>query len=307
MRLLITGAWRASTTDLDTVRRLGHDIIILPHEEDALPCRASEIEGCVCNGLFLHHPIEHFSALRYIQLTSAGYDRVPMDYVRERRITIRNARGVYSIPMAEFVLGGVLQIYKQAIFFRKNQACHHWEKHRGLRELYRKTVGVVGCGSVGTACAKLFSSLGCRVVGVDIAVQRIPEFDQIYPITDLDYVLGCSQVIILTLPLTPATCHLFSSERFGVMKSDAVIVNVSRGAVVDTDALIAWLRNNPSAGAVLDVFENEPLNADSQLWSCGNAIITPHNCFISDGIGERLFQCILEGLEVESGIDGRRK
>ena len=105
--------------------------------------------GSYLQRLFLSHPIEKFTNLRYIQLTSAGFDRVPMEYVKVHNIEIRNARGVYSIPMAEFALCGVLQLYKQSRFFMENQKARTWEKHRRLLELSGKTVCIIGCGSVG--------------------------------------------------------------------------------------------------------------------------------------------------------------
>ena len=109
MNLLITGAWQDARAQIPALEKMGHSVKFLQYEKDALPCGYDWAEGIVCNGLFLHHPIEKFENLTYIQLTSAGFDRVPMDYVREKGIEIHNARGVYSVPMAEFALAGVLQ------------------------------------------------------------------------------------------------------------------------------------------------------------------------------------------------------
>ena len=111
MKLLITGAWHSSEEQLNNIKALGHSVVFMQNESDTLPCDCSEVEGVVCNGLFLHHPIESFDNLRYIQLTSAGFDRVDMRYGQERGITIHNARGVYSIPMAEFAISGVLALH----------------------------------------------------------------------------------------------------------------------------------------------------------------------------------------------------
>lgn len=133
-----------------------HKVVFMQWENGELPCEYEWIEGIVGNGIFLSHSIEKFEKLSYIQLTSAGYDRVPMDYVKEHHIEIYNARGVYSIPMAEFAIGGVLQLYKQARIFSNNQKNHQWIKRRGLLELNEKSVCIIGCGSVGTECAKRF-------------------------------------------------------------------------------------------------------------------------------------------------------
>ena len=124
MNLLITGAWQQAKQYIEKIEEQGHSVRFLQYEKDALPCEYAWVEGIICNGLFVHHPIEKFTNLKYIQLTSAGFDRVPMDYVQEREIEIHNARGVYSVPMAEYALSGVLQLYKQAKFFHKNQQAH---------------------------------------------------------------------------------------------------------------------------------------------------------------------------------------
>ena len=135
MKLLITGAWKCTSEQLHKIEEMGHSIVFMQNEKGSLPCAYEDVEGVICNGLFLHHPIEKFTSLRYIQLTSAGFDRVPMDYVQAHGIDIYNARGVYSIPMAEIAISGVLQLYKQTRFFYENQKNMAWEKHRGLLEL----------------------------------------------------------------------------------------------------------------------------------------------------------------------------
>ena len=140
MKLLVTGALKCLPSDISLFETLGRKVVFMKDEKGELPCNAEEFEGVICNGLFLYHPIEQFENLKFIQLTSAGYDRVPMDYVKEHNIKIFNAHGVYSIPMAEFALGGVLQLYKQSRFFNENQKAHKWDKHRGLLELYVKNV-----------------------------------------------------------------------------------------------------------------------------------------------------------------------
>ena len=160
MNLLVTGAVARTEKELAMLRELGHKVVFMQQEKSPLPCDATWVEGIIGNGIFLSHPIEKFTSLRYIQLTSAGFDRVPMDYVKQHGIEIHNARGVYSIPMAEFALCGVLQLYKQSGYFHENQKLHKWEKHRGLLEIFGKNVCIVGCGSVGTECAKRFKAFG---------------------------------------------------------------------------------------------------------------------------------------------------
>ena len=286
MNLLITGAWNDGKNCMDEIKAMGHQVVFMQYEKDALPCAYDWVEGVVCNGLFLSHPIENFPNLRYIQLTSAGFDRVDMDYVAAHGIEIYNARGVYSIPMAEFALCGVLQLYKQAAFFRENQRQHLWEKHRGLSELCGKQVLIVGCGSVGNECAKRFAAFGCRVNGVDLLPREDSLYDNILPLEQLDEALKAADIIVLTLPLTEQTKHLINDERLGLLKPTAVLVNIARGAIVDTEALLRHI--NHLGGAVLDVFEEEPLPESSPLWDKKNIILTPHNSFVGEGNLERL-------------------
>lgn len=296
MKLLITGAWKCTQEQLNKLTQLGHTIVFMQNEQEELPCAYEEIEGVICNGLFLYHAIERFTNLRYIQLTSAGFDRVPMKYVQEKGIQIYNARGVYSIPMAEFVISGVLQLYKQSRFFYDNQKKGVWKKRRDLLELFGKTVCVVGCGSVGTECAKRFNVFGCQVIGVDLYPREDGNYDKMYSLSDIDTCLVKSDIVVLTLPLTEETRHMMNKTRFKMMKNGSVLVNITRGSIVEERALLKAL-DEKLLGAVLDVFEEEPLSAENWLWEKENVIITPHNSFVGDGNAERLYQVIIGNLE----------
>ena len=296
MKLLVTGAWKCTQEQLNTLETMGHSVVFMQNEKDPLPCPYEEVDGVICNGLFLHHSIEKFSSLRYIQLTSAGFDRVPMDYVQTHGIAICNARGVYSIPMAEFAISGVLQLYKQSCFFLERQKERAWEKHRGVLELYGKTVCIVGCGSVGTECAKRFKAFGCRVFGVDLFPREDAAYEKMDALSELDEALASADVTVLTLPLTEETRYMMNEQRFGKMKKGSILVNIARGAVVEEKALQKAL-DEKLFGAILDVFEEEPLSTDNPLWEKENVIITPHNSFVSDGNGDRLYQVIIGNLE----------
>lgn len=295
MKLLITGAWNCSEKQITALREMGHEIVFQQQEKDPLVCNAEEIEGVICNGLFLFHDIEKFSRLKVIQLTSAGYDRVPLDYVKAHDIKIFNARGVYSKPMAEYAVSGVLQLYKKSRFFYDNQKLRIWEKNRDLLELCGKTVLIVGCGSVGTECAKRFLAFECNVVGVDAFPYVNECFEEMCGLNRLDEKLSQADVVVLTLPLTEDTRGLFDAERFDKMKNGSVLVNIARGAIVMEEALLNAL-DNKLYGAVLDVFEEEPLRAESALWAKENVILTPHNSFVGECNSIRLFELINKNL-----------
>lgn len=295
MKLLITGAWQATSEQLNKIESMGHSVVFMQDEKAQLPCNYNDVEGVICNGLFLHHSIERFISLRYIQLTSVGFDRVPMDYIQARGIEIHNARGVYSMPMAEFAISGVLQLYKQSRFFYENQKKCVWKKYRGILELYGKTVCIVGCGNVGTECAKRFRAFGCKVIGVDIFSGESLAYEKIYALSNLDEALSQSDVVVLTLPLTKKTIRMMNDGRFEKMKDGSVLVNIARGAVLDEKALLKSL-DEKLLGAVLDVFEEEPLDRESLLWQKENVIISPHISFIGDGNAERLAKVVLSNL-----------
>ncbi len=293
MNLLITGAWPGAKEHFEELEAMGHSIAFLQQESDALPCDPAWVEGVICNGLFLYHPIELFPNLRFIQLTSAGYDRVDMDYVRTHDIEIHNAKGVYSIPMAEFAVAGVLQLYKRARFFYENQQAHRWEKHRGLLELCGKTVTIIGCGSVGTECAKRFRTFGCKVIGINRTLRADTAFEAMLPLENLDEALPKTDVLVLAVALTPETTRLMDRRRLGLLPRSAVVVNISRGAVLEESALREQLYDGSLGGAVLDVFETEPLSENDPLWDMPNVIVTPHNSFVGEGNRERLDRQII--------------
>ena len=275
----------------------------LQYEKDELPCSPDQIEGVICNGLFLFHEISEFTNLRYIQLTSAGFDRVPMEYVKEHNIEIYNARGVYSIPMAEFAVAGVLNLYKKMNTFRENQKQHKWEKQRDLLEINGKTVCIFGCGSVGCECAKRFAAFGAHVIGVDIVTTPKPEFgfETIFPLSETMEVIKQSDIIISTLPLLESTYHFFDKDKFSAVKKGAVFVNISRGGTLDTDSLVSALKGKALTGAVLDVFEEEPLDHKSELWDIENILLSPHNSFVGENNQERLWNVIKQNMK--SGTD----
>ena len=227
MNLLITGAWTDAKKHIAEIEAMGHQVRFLQQEKDELPCTYEWVEGVICNGLFLHHPISRFINLRYIQLTSAGFDRVPMEEVQRRHIEIHNARGVYSIPMAEFAIAGVLDLYKDMARFREQQKRHEWSKNRSIRELAGSKVLIIGCGSVGTECAKRFKAFDCQVIGIDIYVRNDCYYDVIKELQELQTEVKDADVMVLTLPLTEDTRGLIDREILSSFKG--ILVNIARG------------------------------------------------------------------------------
>ena len=294
MNVLVTGAFQLNSEELAALETVGHRVFV--HPDERIPVEQPErYEAVVCNGLFLYNPIERFTSLRLIQLTSAGLDRVPLDYIHAHGIELHNAAGMYSVPMAEFAVCGILQLYKQSRFFAANQAQHKWEKHRGLLELSGKRACILGCGDVGREIAKRLKAFDCRITGVNRTVRVLPDFDAVLPLDALPDAAAVCDILACCIALTPKTRGIVSEEIFDCLHDGAVFVNVARGALADEAALTKWLQNG--GRAVLDVFEEEPLPETSPLWDMEEVVLTPHNSFVGDSNRTRLWETIKENLK----------
>lgn len=295
MKTLITGALGASDVELDMFRASGMEITL--HPDERKPVESPEqFETVICNGLFLYNDISTFSNLKVIQLTSAGYDRVPMDYIRTYGIEIHNAAGVYSIPMAEWTIMRILELYKNARELYKNQAAHEWEKDRTWMELSGKTACIVGFGAYGQETAKRLKAFDVRVLAVNRTVKTSQWVDVFYDLKQLEDCLSQADIIILAIALTEETRRLMNQARFRVVKPGAIFINAARGGLVDKTALREALESGRIAGAALDVFEVEPLPAESPFWNSNRVLISPHNSFVGKHNHDRLIKCVIANL-----------
>ena len=294
MNILVTSAFQLNSEELAALEAAGHKVFLHPDERASVE-QPERYEAVVCNGLFLYNPIERFTNLRLIQLTSAGLDRVQLDYIRAHGIELHNAAGVYSVPMAEFAVCGILQAYKQSRFFAANQVQHKWEKHRGLLELSGKRVCILGCGDVGHEIAKRLKAFGCHITGVNRTVRVLPDFDEVLPLDKLAETAAACDILVCCIALTPETRGIVSEEIFDCLHDGAIFVNVARGALADEAALTRWLQSG--GHAVLDVFEEEPLPESSPLWEMENVVLTPHNSFVGEGNRERMWEKIKENMK----------
>lgn len=296
MKLLLTGAFNYTEEQLNILKGCGFEITYVQNELEKLQEDCSQFDAVVCNSLFLHNDVEEFTSLKAVQLTSAGFNRAPVGYLASKGIALYNARGVYSAPMAEWAVLKILEIYKHSADFAAQQKNKVWKKHRDLMELVDKRVLIVGTGSVGLECAKRLKAFDAQVIGADIYDSNSPYIDEFYQMEALTKVLPTADVVILTLPLNDKTRGLFSVDVLSLMKDDSVLVNASRGAIIDEAALIGKLREGKFMGVALDVFEEEPLPAKSPLWAMDRVLITPHNSFVSDGNSKRMFALIYKNL-----------
>ena len=301
MKTLVTGALGASGEQLDMLRAVGLEIVLHPDERKPVE-HPEEFEAVICNGLFLYNDISEFTGLKFVQLTSAGTDRVPEEYIKSHGIELCNAAGVYSAPMAEWTIMRILELYKNAARLYKNQGLRHWEKDRSWRELSGKTACIVGYGEYGAQTAKRLKAFDVYVLAVNRTVKKSAWADEFYPLEKLDSCLQRADIVILAAALTEKTRNLMNSTRLNSMKSGAIIINAARGGLVDEAALLAALESGQLAGAALDVFESEPVSDSSRLWDTPNLIISPHNSFVGEWNKKRLFELIIKNMGGKSLI-----
>ena len=216
--------------------------------------------------------------LRWIQFTSAGVDKLWHPSLGDANVTVTNTKGIHAHPLAEFVLSCLLVFAKGWPRMLEHQRAHRWEPFL-LEELLGTTMVLVGTGEIGRGVARLAKAFGIHTVGVRRreGERAEPEFDeQLSAAAALPGLLGRADSVVASLPLTAKTRELFDERMFGAMKPSAVFVNVGRGRTVDQGALVRALREGRIRGAALDVFEQEPLPADSPLWDLPNVLISPH-------------------------------
>jgi phosphoglycerate dehydrogenase-like enzyme len=215
-------------------------------------------------------------SLRWIQAAAAGVDAfleagLPLDGV----VLTRVSEG-FGQPIAEYVLGHLLALSQRLTAIRSAQAERLWAPF-AVELLAGQTLGVVGTGVIGQAVAHRAVGLGMRAIGLSRSGVAVSPFERVDPIDRRLAFLGEVNALVLCLPLTPETRHLIGRQELAALRRGAILVNVARGAVVDEAALIETLQRGGIRAAVLDVFEEEPLPADSPLWGMENVTITPHH------------------------------
>lgn len=296
IKLLLTGAFNYTEKQFDDLQALGYDITFIQDEREEVSFDVSEFEVVVCNNLFLYNDISKFNKLKAVQLTSAGVDRVPLNYIKENKIQLYNAKNVYSVPMAEWVVLKILEIYKKSKIFWKNQENHTWKKERELFELTNKNIGIIGFGDVGIEVSKRLKAFGTNITAINRSKVDSKYIDKYVPLSELDNVLPEMDIIILTVASTPETKHLINKQQLNLMHNNAVLINVARGDLMNQEELIKSLDNNKFLGVALDVFEEEPL-IESSLWDYDNVHITPHNSFVSETNNDNLYNVIFNNLK----------
>lgn len=214
--------------------------------------------------------------LEWIHATSAGVDALMFPALTDGPVRVTNARGIFDRSIAEYVLCTMLMFVKDFPRSMRFQSARKW-KHRDTERAEGREVLIVGAGSIGRQIARLAKAVGMNPHGVARSARNEDDdFVAVHANEQLFDQLGQADFVVIAAPLTPQTEGLFDSRAFSAMKNSARLINIGRGPIVKTDDLIKALNKGEIAGAVLDVFEEEPLPEEHPLWDMGNVILTPH-------------------------------
>ncbi|WP_250673253.1 phosphoglycerate dehydrogenase [Paraclostridium ghonii] len=292
MKLLVTNKYRDD--EIEKLEDLGYEVIYMNEPNAVVNDEIKDTEVLLGYNPFKTLDISKLANLKLIQLSSVGIDQIPKDIVIKNNILVCNNKGNYSIPMAEYIVMYILNVYKNTKQMYENQSRNKWELNTHLEELTYKKILFIGTGTIAKNAADRLKPFGTYIYGVNTDGRDIEGFDKCISIDNIDSELKECDVVVLTLPSTKETVGMIDDEKLKNMKNGSVIINVGRGNIINEYDLI----NNISKfkGVCLDVFEHEPLNKESKLWDFENVTITPHNSWISNQNRYRTFKTIHENL-----------
>ena len=248
----------------------------------------------------LAHAVAVGAQLRFVQGTAAGAGAAiraaRLGSEALQRIRFASAAGVHGGMLAEFVFFGLLALRKDAAALARLRAERAWT-HRAMGELEGSTIAILGMGGIGTSLAVRARAFGMRVIAIVRSRDPHPLADETFAADELAAAFARCDAAVVTLPITEKTQGLVDAKALAALPAHAIFCNVGRGAVVDQAALTAMLRDGRLFGAVLDVFEPEPLPQDDPLWTMENVIFSPHTAALSVHENERIVEVFCENLE----------
>ncbi len=272
--------------------------------EKQLLSYAGRLDGVICgDDRFSEEVLKAcLPRLKVISKWGTGIDSINSHAAEELGIKICNTPNAFTLPVADTVMGYVLAFARRQAWMDREMKKGHWDKLMG-RSLSECTIGVVGVGNIGKAVMRRARAFGMRLMGTDI-ISIAPDFilENNVQMVSLHELLREADFVSLNCDLNPSSQHLINAETLSWMKPTAVLINTSRGPVVDEGALIAALQDGWINGAALDVFENEPLPAVSPLLKMDSVMLAPHNSNSSPAAWERVhwntIRNLLDGLEI---------
>ncbi len=251
--------------------------------------------------------------LKWVHFAASGVDGIVYPELLDSSIAVTSSKGSHELPVAEHTMAMILAYARGIHVSIRNQRERRWSRRSVVDvtvELHGMTLGIVGMGRIGLAIARLGRVFGMRVIGIDRRGREFDELDHVFKMDELSKVIEESDYLVLALPLTEDTHHLIDLDEIRLMKESAVLVNVGRGALINEKVLVEALSRRWIGGALLDVFEEEPLPPNSPLYNLGNVIITPHVGGVTPIYWKRMaaifgtdFEHLLAGEAMEALVD----
>lgn len=283
-------------------------LVLPPDREQRLPqaeCERAEI-AFFSSDVFPEFSRQFFSAVRkapqlkWLHVFNAGVDHPIYAEMLARGVRLTTSSGSTAEPIAQTAIAGLLMLARNFPRWLAAQRRHEWDPMRAPdlpRDLRGQTVLILGLGSIGREIARLAHALGLYVIGVRRSARQPDDpVDEVHPPSRLPELLPSSDWLVIACPLTRETRGLVNAALLAKLPQGARVINVARGEIVDEAALVSALASRHLAGAYLDVFEREPLPADSPLWDMPNVLISPHNSAAAAGNDDRVYRIFLENL-----------
>lgn len=273
-----------------------------PKKERELIETASVVTGVTMNGDLLDRAEE----LDLFVAASSGYNHLPMRELTERGVVVANAAGIHAPGIAEQALGYCLMFARQLHTGWERKSNHEW-RHYQPGELQGSTVTVVGLGAIGSTFVGRLDGMGVDTIGIRYTPEKGGPTDEVYGFDEdsLHSALARTDYLVLSTPLSETTRNLIGEAELNTLPPSAHVINVCRGGVLETDALVSAVQKNDISGAALDVTDPEPLPPDSPLWRMGNVLVTPHVGGHTPKHWDRLGDIVSHNVrQLESGADG---
>ena len=289
---------------LKGLEQLPSDVRLIVSDDLATLEKAAPEADVMLNGEFkdpqlLKKTFPHATRLKWVHNLSAGVEHVLSPEIVASPVPLTNGRGVFRRPLGEWALSAMLHFQYDHRRLLRQQEAGVWEAF-DIDELHGTTIGIVGYGEIGKAVAELAKPFGCKMV----ALRRKPEqsagdplIDRAYAPSHIDEMIASCDFVVAAAPLTPETRGLVGPKQIAALKSNAVMINIGRGPVIDEAALVAALESGKIRGAALDVFEVEPLPAGHAFYKLRNVLLSPHSADHTPGWRDRAVQCFMDNFE----------
>jgi phosphoglycerate dehydrogenase-like enzyme len=297
-------AWQIPPEGVERLRRQFRDIAFT-HATDE-DTRARGLAECdVAYTWILSAPeVAAAPKLKWVHTSAVAVETLALPELFARGVIVSNSRGVQATPIAEHVFAVLLALAKQLPYVLESQRNRHWAQNDLVGErlpslLRRRTLGLIGVGTIGSQIALLADAFGMHVIGL----RRRPENNQVRGVhemlsySELDSLLARADVVVIAAPLTPETTNMIGAPQLARMKRGAMLINVGRAKILDHAALTEALHSGHIGGASLDVFHQEPLPTDDPLWEAPNVILTPHTSGFRQGHWDEVIELFADNLQ----------